>query len=211
METISRLYNQPVYIFSIIFVAVLSLFLNLPEKIDSIIYGIFVFDLLLGTSHYFYAHKKNSVLGYLKHNIFDLLACVPLVYFGYFKIFRLLRVVRIAKIKKIGGKPIRFSWTEFFTLHTGKEIAIWLLIYLIGNIYIFSEIEGRDFIDSLYWMVETFTTVGYGDIFPTQTVTKLMTIILMIIGLAMIGFINGVITNSVVTALHQANKDEKLR
>ena len=37
-------------------------------------------------------------------------------------------------------------------------------------------LEGWDWIDSIYFVIITFTTIGYGDFAPTTPVTKLITI-----------------------------------
>ena len=208
MKKVPQIYNHPAYVFLIISVAIVSLFIRLPHQFELTFYCLFLVDLILGATYYFMSMKKLTVLGFFRHTTFDILACVPMVYFGYFKIFRLLRLVRIIKLNKIERHPVKFNWTTFFTLHTGRELAIWLMIYLIGNVYIFSEIERMSFLDSVYWMVETVTTVGYGDFYPTQAITKIMTILLMLIGVGSIGYLNGVITNSVVTALNKRNSEE---
>lgn len=45
----------------------------------------------------------------------------------------------------------------------------------------------------------TITTVGYGDVSPTHPTTKILSMFLMIIGVATMGYINGTIISVVVT------------
>ena len=60
------------------------------------------------------------------------------------------------------------------------------LLYL-GGIIIYHKIEGWNWIDSVYFMTATITTVGYGDIIPVTDEGKLFTTIFMWAGIS-IGF-----------------------
>lgn len=77
-------------------------------------------------------------------------------------------------------------------------MAIWFIIYIISNVYIFKELQHVSTFESLYWVISTITTVGYGDITPISWITKTMAMILMVVGVAVVGYINGVIVTSIV-------------
>lgn len=62
----------------------------------------------------------------------------------------------------------------------GTIVAIILLIFLGMLAYI--ELEGWSWIESLYFSVATLTTVGYGDLHPTNDISRLFTTGYMIIG-----------------------------
>lgn len=61
------------------------------------------------------------------------------------------------------------------------------LIVLLG--YIASRFEKWRVFDGLYWALITATTVGYGDIKPTKKLTKIIAIIIAMIGMILTGFI----------------------
>ena len=57
-------------------------------------------------------------------------------------------------------------------------------ILFIGT-FIYSYVEGWRFLDSLYFVVVTVTTIGYGDIVPLTDGGKVLTMILSFFGVAM--------------------------
>ncbi len=62
------------------------------------------------------------------------------------------------------------------------QIGIMSLLWLLAG-----KIEGWSTIDSIYWTCITATTVGYGDIKPTKTSTKILAILITILGLIFTG------------------------
>ncbi len=64
-----------------------------------------------------------------------------------------------------------------------------LVVLAIGT-YFYHIVEGWSIIDSLYFSAMTLTTIGYGDLVPTISISKIFTIIYAIIGIGIIfGFI----------------------
>lgn len=62
---------------------------------------------------------------------------------------------------------------------------IFFLVFLLSGAYIYSNIEGWRYIDSLYFSVATVTTVGYGDFVPQTDIGKIFTIFFSLIGIGM--------------------------
>lgn len=64
------------------------------------------------------------------------------------------------------------------------------MIYVTGTILfgalIYHLLEGWNWIDSLYFVVITTTTIGYGDITPTTPLTKFITIFFALNGVAIL-------------------------
>ncbi|KAK3271093.1 hypothetical protein CYMTET_20537 [Cymbomonas tetramitiformis] len=56
------------------------------------------------------------------------------------------------------------------------------------------------YIAALYWSVCTFTTVGYGDMYATNTEERLVVMVVMIIGAFQYGYIIGAVSSSLLTA-----------
>lgn len=68
---------------------------------------------------------------------------------------------------------------------------------------------------AFWWAIQTVTTVGYGDVVPTQTSGKALAAILMIGGLSFLSIITATITSAFVarrqTELRDAGKDPVMR
>jgi hypothetical protein len=60
-------------------------------------------------------------------------------------------------------------------------LVLALLIFL--GTFLYMKIEGWGFIDSLYFVVMSITTVGYGDLVPTHDLSKIITIIYSLISI----------------------------
>jgi voltage-gated potassium channel len=71
-----------------------------------------------------------------------------------------------------------------------------LLILLIGGTTFYTQHEDWPIIDSFYFTVVTITTVGYGDLHPTTTLSKLVTIFLIFMGVGIGLFVISTLTDS---------------
>lgn len=57
-----------------------------------------------------------------------------------------------------------------------RPIFIYAISVVVLGAVLFHYLEGWDWLDSLYFVVITLTTIGYGDFTPTTPLTKLITI-----------------------------------
>lgn len=96
-------------------------------------------------------------------------------------------------------KPEKFprADTIFGPLHPNvKKVAVYLAVYLsIGTISFYMvqrQIDGKKtdaIVDSLYFCIVTMTTVGYGDLVPDSTPSKLLACAFVFAGMALGGLI----------------------
>ncbi len=66
-------------------------------------------------------------------------------------------------------------------------------VIIIGTLF-YALFEGWNYVDSLYFTVTTLTTIGYGDLHPTTTATKLFTVAYVLSGVYMVLYALRVIT-----------------
>ncbi len=71
----------------------------------------------------------------------------------------------------------------------------------VGFGVLMTAVDHRNFTtvgQGLWWSVQTVTTVGYGDIVPTNTAGRLVAAVVMLVGLAFLSVITAAITSSFV-------------
>ena len=109
-----------------------------------------------------------------------------------------MRISRLFKLSRTTKLSRKITIYNLFKFDTFKELFIYLTIYLIASAYIFREIKHVTILNAIYWVVTTITTVGYGDVTPTHDVTKILAMFLMVIGVAVMGYVNGAIISAVM-------------
>jgi len=91
-----------------------------------------------------------------------------------------------------------FSYVDLFFQHLA--FAWPLLSFLISIIVVLGLIVGRleswKRLDALYWAFVTATTVGYGDIRPKRHRSRLLAIIIALIGIIFTGILVALAINS---------------
>ncbi|MBI5392373.1 potassium channel protein [Candidatus Woesearchaeota archaeon] len=83
-----------------------------------------------------------------------------------------------------------------------REFKGFLVFLLIAatSLILFNYFEGKGLFKSLYWLVTTVTTVGYGDNVPTKNASIIVTMITMVLGIGMLGFLATQMTEKIVSA-----------
>ena len=150
--------------------------------------------------------------------IIDLLSILPsfVVINKAFKLFRMTRLLKILRVFRF----IRYSKNVRILLKVlRKERHILLVVFWIALAYILTtalimfnaeESEAfQNFFDALYWATTTLTTVGYGDICPTSTLGRVVSMFSAIFGVAVIALPSGVITASYLEELREAKEKDK--
>jgi len=108
---------------------------------------------------------------------------------SFFRILRVLRIFRL--VRHVPG-----LWVLVYTLRASVGELILLSCFMLVGILVFSSLiyfaDERDNFESIphafWWAIITMTTVGYGDMYPTTTLGKLVGSLCAMSGLLMIGF-----------------------
>lgn len=128
------------------------------------------------------------------YSVIDLLAIVP-VFFGvvdisFIRIFRWFRILRL--IRFIEGRTLLGGMISEDSVSSAK-----ILFTLFAIIFVYSgliyQVEHpvnpkvfRTFLDAFYFSVVTMTTVGFGDVTPTSELGRLLTVLMILTGIALI-------------------------
>lgn len=164
-----------------------------------------------------YAARPRRAYVFSTFGIIDLLSIAPtLLLLGYdvraLRALRALRILRIFKLMRYVrafdrlGRALRKVADELVVF---AGIAIIVLYLCASAIYYFEHEAQPDAFASIphamWWAVVTFTTVGYGDVYPITAGGRIFTGVILILALGVIA----VPTGLVATALSQesAQKD----
>ena len=139
-------------------------------------------------------------------SLIDLFAVLPF-YLAFvhadLRFLRALRLFRIFRVAKLGrySSSVRLFGRIFVSKK--EELAITammmaLLIVVASSFMYFAEHEHQpdkfsDIPSTMWWSVETLTTVGYGDVYPLTALGKLVASIISILGIGMFAIPTGIL------------------
>lgn len=153
----------------------------------------------------------------------DIIATIPFDIISYsfsftsgIKVFSVLRLLRLFRIKKIidiySNLTFIPQWVRIKIMLISALIAVhwiacgWVLVYPPENIS-----HTDYYVRCLYWAITTLTTIGYGDITPTDNVGRLYTMVIMITGVGVYGVVIGKVTQMFAAGdKHKEQTKEKL-
>jgi voltage-gated potassium channel len=127
--------------------------------------------------------------GYLLHNPLNVAIVVltPPFLSGLFQSLRALRLLRVARLLRLA--PI---FKLAFSLRGLKYASMFTLLVALTGAAAFENAEPTaDYFDGVYWAVSTMTTVGYGDELPTTVESKVIAMLLMLVGIGYFAVVTG--------------------
>jgi len=132
--------------------------------------------------------------------IIDLLAILPAYRpLRVLRIFVLFRVFKLLRYTKSIHQFLNVLATKKFELFTLLFLLVFITVTAGIAIYVF-EAKQNDNIDTLfdalYWALITISTVGYGDISPVTIEGRVVSMLIIVTGIAMISFVTSVIVSS---------------
>lgn len=206
---------QVLVVIDIIFICMSMLFI-LPERVT---YFIQAFDLcicialLIEWGIVFYLSKPKKIFLKQKSNWIDLIASIPfdvilpaiIPQMGLLKYLRLLKLIRVvALFNRLYNSADRFVKKTNLDIIMGAVFIIILiftaLMYILGPSY--------NLFDDFYFVVVTLSTVGYGDVTPKTFNEKVITIILIFIGIFVFSTITAAISSFLTDRLLNEEEDD---
>ncbi|MEA2029622.1 MAG: ion transporter [Campylobacterota bacterium] len=217
------------FLFFNIIVSIIIMFLQTEESlsnhyellaiINSINIFIFIIEYVIRLYSSNYNKQSRLKFALTPFMVIDLLSVLPaiLTLFGINTSFlRALRVIRIFKLFRIA----KYSEVDELIVEILKEkkeefifvsIAIIVLLFTMSPLAYFAEHDSqpevfRSMGSALWWSVTTFTTVGYGDMYPVTTFGKFITTIISILGIAFYAIPGAIFTASLLEKLNSKRK-----
>ncbi|MAC83809.1 MAG: potassium channel protein [Arcobacter sp.] len=221
------------FIFANIFISIIIMFLE-TEKDLSEYFDIFntinIINIAIFTIEYIlrvYSIGFNPKIQRIKYMsrpmmLIDLIAILPF-YLTFFNMdlgfIRALRVLRIFKLFRL-AKFAEFDTLLLSIIKDKKEefifIVITLLVLLITItplVYYFEkDVQPEVFTSmgtTMWWAIITFTTVGYGDMYPITFVGRILTTFVSFLGIAFYAIPGSIFTSALLDKINE-KKQKKL-
>ncbi len=175
-------------------------------KLGNWIFNI-IFTIEYATRIFLTKYKKKYIFSFW--GIIDFLSVIvifiePLQIFRLIRLFKLLRILNYFNYKNDRLFEVFFeALAEIKVLLFGVFLVACILIYIFSAIVYYFEnpLQPETFSSifaSLWWCVITLTTVGYGDMIPQSVAGKIITTILLFLGIALFSIPTALIASSML-------------
>lgn len=149
--------------------------------------------------------------------IIDLLSILP-TFLAINPAFRALRILRLFRVLR-AFKLLRYSKaaTAIAAAFAKQKqsllivLALAIAYILVAALVIFN-VEPEtfdDFLDAVYWSVVSLTTVGYGDLYPTSDIGRIMAMVSALMGIAIVALPSGILTVGLLDELQNKNEEKQ--
>lgn len=221
-STLGNIFDAAIIILIIVnIIMVIAETFNLPAAIKSIFYYIEIVSIVVFTIEYLLRVYTSDLLysdvspikARIKYifsfmALIDLLAIIPF-YLPFIipidlRILRVLRMFRLLRVLKVNRYTD--ALTSIVKVFKRKKsqllsaIFVVLVLMVISSVVMYnieSEAQPEVFnnaFSALWWSVATFTTVGYGDIYPITAAGKFLSAVIAFLGIALVAVPTGIIT-----------------
>lgn len=145
--------------------------------------------------------------------IIDLLAILPFFHelrmLRIFILFRVLKLFRYAKslrrlVSILSSKKFEFVTLIIFTLTVIFIASVLIYVMEANN----PKSPVNTLFDAVYWSVVTIFTVGYGDIIPVTSEGRIVAIVIIMLGIAVISFATSIVVSAFTEKLDEIKKEK---
>ncbi len=190
--------------------AAYKLLFNKIEFISVIIFTIEYILRLIILDNLKQALKPLMIIDFLSIAPFYLPIKVDLRILRAFRLFRILRIFKLARYfdaLQMIGNVINRKRVELISIFG----VLLFLMFISSFLMFYAESEAQpeafhNILDTFWWSLVTFTTVGYGDVYPITAIGKVLSGIIVLIGIMLFA-----LPTSILTAefMNEFNSDKK--
>ncbi len=124
-----------------------------------------------------------------------------------FNLFHFYRSSRVLRLLRDMWREIWYEMMIIFMIFIQVLLVTWVLFYAVEH----SSNPGvKNIFDGIWWAVVTFTTIGYGDIYPVTIAGRIVGMVLAITGIGLVALPTGIITSAFIRALRSEKKISEL-
>lgn len=150
------------------------------------------------------------------YGFIDFIAFLPCILVYYFwntdiihaiilpYVLTVFKLIRYSQSFRLIGQVLSSVKEELVTAYTACGILVCFSAILMYYIEHHAQPEGfKNIGDGLWWAIVSFTTVGYGDLYPITPLGKLLSSIISLIAIAMIALPTAIISSSFMNIMQQ--------
>ncbi|MBT1703516.1 ion transporter [Chryseosolibacter indicus] len=124
-----------------------------------------------------------------------------------FRLFRVLKIARYLKALNIMQAVLRERKEQIFV----SIMFILFLLLVVSTLMFYAENEAQptkfsSIPATMWWGIETLTTVGYGDLVPITTYGKILGGMISILGIGLFALPAGIFSSGLTEHLYKSNK-----
>ncbi len=236
-DRLSRLFDRAILLCILISISniLLTTFSNLPswlnstlgivELVTTVIFTL-EYAMRLYCCDYIYAGKYSGIKAKLRYMvsffaIIDLFSILPIyitIIFGInlraiatVKIFRILRIFKIKSFSNALMTVINVLKRKSSQLLASLSVILLLMVTSSIVMYYLENPAQPDVYSNafsgMWWSVATFTTVGYGDIYPITVAGKVFASVIAFLGIGLVAVPTGIISSGFVEEIVTASND----
>ncbi|MBO0346530.1 potassium channel family protein [Roseibium sp. CAU 1637] len=119
--------------------------------------------------------------------IASLIATILAENLGFLRVVRMLRLLRSYHLLRELRNASKWFRTNEEIIQSAINLVVFIFV-VTALVFVVEDDQNPDinsYLDALYFTVATLTTTGFGDITMTDTVGRLMTVVIMIFGVAL--------------------------
>ena len=190
----------------LIIIDLILITLTLISDVGEMYYSIVVFDTVLClillmefSSRLINSDNKKR---FFLENWTELIAAIPFdlimlpFVFNYARFLRLLRVLKFIKVIALFSQFFETIDVYMKKTHLDEILGVTLLVILSSTLGLYLFDPGiNSMFDSLWFVLSTITTVGYGDIMPQSGAGRIIGLITLIVGVLIFSTITGAIAS----------------
>ena len=174
--------------------------------IDKVTVFVFIVDYILRLATADYSSNKGGISSFIFYPfrpmaMIDLLSILPSITnisyaFKVFRVFRLFKTLRIFKFYRY-SKNVQIIINVLLKKKSAlATVGVLALSYIFVTALIVFQVEPGtfgNFFRAFYWATVSLTTVGYGDIYPTSDIGRIISMISSFLGIAVVALPSGII------------------